>query len=151
MPPGRGRRHRIARLEVLLRQRATLETQVRSLGEQQQSESERLYLELIEVLDLLDTLASGLEASAEGLPPVVGRAGRAVRSASGKLLQSLTGRGVQVIPDPDGELDFAQHRVLESELHPDRPDQSVVKVLRKGYRLDDRILRPTEIITSRQS
>ncbi len=139
------------RLEALLRQRATLETQVRTQGEQQQSERERLFLELLEVVDLLDQLATGLDNVGEGAPPMVSRASRAVRAASGKLLQSLTTRGVETLPEPEATVDFSMHRVMATEHRPELPEQTPLTVLKKGYRLDDRILRPVDIITSRQS
>jgi molecular chaperone GrpE len=138
-----------SRIEALLRQRADLESRARSAAESGRSERDGMFLEMLEVVDLLESIATGLDAAVEGGAAVPARSARSVRAAGGKLLQCLSLRGVELIPDPDGHLDYAIHRVVDTEVRADLPDRTPIRVIRKGYRIESRVLRPTEVISSR--
>lgn len=45
--------------------------------------------------------------------------------------------------------DFDLSRVVDREVRADLPDQTITKILRRGFRLGEKILRPTEVITSK--
>lgn len=139
------------RLKRLMHRSGDLERQLRAERERSTAEQGSLFLELLEVLDMLDGMARSLETVSEVTPAYAKRLGRSLSTTRDKLKASLERRELERIPDPAEGLDFSVHKVIEQEVHPDLPPQTVLKVLKQGYRLSGRVLRPTEIVTSRNA
>lgn len=139
------------RLKRLMRANGDLERQLRSEREQTATEQGSLFLELLEVLDMLDGMARSLEAVSELTPAYAKRLGRSLSTTRDKLKASLEHRKLERIPDPADGLDFSVHKVIEQEVRPELPPQTVLKILKQGYRLSGRVLRPTEVVTSRNA
>jgi molecular chaperone GrpE len=96
---------------------------------------------LLDVLDDLDrTLEAAQTSSDDGLA-------KGVELVASKLVESLRSLGVERI-DAEGEpFDPTQHEAVQQL--PGGSDQDgpvVAKVLRPGYRLDDRVLRPAMVV-----
>ncbi|MBW4665180.1 MAG: nucleotide exchange factor GrpE [Chroococcus sp. CMT-3BRIN-NPC107] len=47
--------------------------------------------------------------------------------------------------------DFNLCRVVDREVRADLPEQTITKILRQGFHLGKKVLRPTEVITSKSN
>ena len=65
-----------------------------------------------------------------------------------KLLSILEGEGVEVIP-VDGEFDPNIHEAISQIDHPEVKSGKIVDVMRQGYKVGDRIIRPALVIVAR--
>lgn len=133
-------------LEQLQRSRAEFANyQKRSRS---QAEAERAYAVGSLARDLLDGL-DNLERAAEAL-----RATAPAGIAEGldmvhkQLLASLAKHGVEPIAALGQPFDPNQHEALVQQPDPGRPEGTVVAELGKGYRLHDRVLRPSKVAVS---
>lgn len=65
-----------------------------------------------------------------------------------KLFTILEGEGVEVIP-ADGEFNPNIHEAISQIDHPEIESGRIVDVMRKGYKIGDRIIRPSLVIVAR--
>jgi molecular chaperone GrpE len=69
-------------------------------------------------------------------------------SVAAELLEVFSRRGLTVIDDA-GAFDPRVHQVVETvAAGPQLPANSIAAVLRTGYLLDDRLLRPTQVVVA---
>ena len=66
-----------------------------------------------------------------------------------RFLRLLAAEGIEPISDIGEQFDPHVHVAVETEKRPDVPENSIVRVLRKGYKLQDRVLRYSEVIVAR--
>ena len=65
-----------------------------------------------------------------------------------QLTDFLTGQGVEYIPTEPGQMfDHNIHEAIQSEPS-DQPEGTILRVLRKGYNLKGRLLRPANVVTA---
>ena len=100
---------------------------------------EGLLLRLLPVLDEMDAAVDAL----------TDEAGRGVRMVRDNLAKALREAGLQEIPALGLPFDPYLMDAVEHVTEKDSKDGIVKKVLRKGYRLHDRILRPAQVIVVR--
>ena len=100
---------------------------------------EALLARLLPVLDEMDAAVAGLD----------GREGDGVRMVRDNLVKALQDAGLQEIPALG--LDFDPYVMDCVEQVPDSgaKDGIVKEIVRKGYRLHDRVLRPAQVIVVR--
>ena len=123
-----------------------------SLREQQTksvASSEDLFLELLEVGDALETLLEYLASNSELTPEICQRLPRNIGAIHRKLLNVLKKRQISPIELEKTQPDFDLCRVLEREVRSDLADQTITKIVRRGFILGETILRPAEVITSK--
>jgi len=98
-----------------------------------------------ELLPAIDNLERSLEhATGDDVPLQTG-----IGATLKLLLGSCEKHHIYAI-NPEGEaFDPALHEAMSTENHPDLPANTVIKILQKGYRLHDRLLRPAMVIVSR--
>ncbi len=100
---------------------------------------------LLEVLDNFDR-ALLLEPDSEGFD--IHSFYEGMKLISKHLLDILRGEGLIEI-DPKGEpFDPFFHEAMMREESPDVPDNTVIEVFQKGYKLKDRLLRPARVKVS---
>src|SRR6266581_3683291 len=75
-----------------------------------------------------------------------GKAGEGVRMVRDNLVKALQEVGLQEIPAEGRVFDPYEMDCLEQVPDPEMKDGTVKAVVRKGYRLDDRVLRPAQVI-----
>ncbi len=113
-----------------------------------QADADRQYAIASLVRDLLDGL-DNLERAAEALrvsaAPGIGEGLDLVHK---QLLATLAKHGVQPIPALGQPFDPNLHEALVQQPDVDHPEGTVVAELGKGYRLHDRVLRPTKVAVS---
>ena len=100
---------------------------------------------LEDLLPALDSLRLGL-ASAEGQPGAAVAAGFAM--AVQQLEAALAGHGLKEIPALGQPFDPARHEALSQETVADKPEGTVLRVLRTGWTLHDRLLRPAGVVVA---
>ncbi|CAN5325106.1 nucleotide exchange factor GrpE [soil metagenome] len=99
-----------------------------------------------EMLQVKDSLEMGLEAGANADAQTLLEG----KAATLKLLSSALERfGITEI-DPEGEpFDPEQHEAMATQESSEAAPDSVVAVIQKGYRINDRLLRPARVIVAR--
>lgn len=68
------------------------------------------------------------------------------------LIDVLEGRGVKEIPAKKGDqFDASIHEAIAAEEHAELPDNSILEVKNRGYRLHEKVLRPVQVVVTTQS
>ena len=98
--------------------------------------NETLLMRLIPVLDDIDAALAHLD----------GEASKGVRMVRENLFRALGATGLQEIPAEGAPFDPYVHDCLQQVPDPELEDGTVKEVVRKGYRLPDRVLRPAQVI-----
>jgi molecular chaperone GrpE len=97
---------------------------------------ELLLSRLLPVVDEMDAAVASLE----------GKAGEGVRMVRDNLVRVLQEVGLEEIPAKGRVFDPYEMDCIEQVPHPGVKDGTVKAVVRKGYRLHDRVLRPAQVI-----
>lgn len=115
---------------------------------QAQGESDRLYAisNLAEdILHVLDNLERALEAArASGASSIV----EGLDLVYKQLLGTLAKHGVEPIQAVGTPFDPNMHEALTQLSDPEHPEGTVVKEFGKGYKIKDRVLRPSRVAVS---
>ena len=113
-----------------------------------QAESDRLYLIkplALDILNALDNFDRAIETA---------RSGGAVAIAEGlmmvekQFLGALNKHGVEPIPALGEPFDPNFHEAIMQQPDAHHPEGTVVMELAKGYKLNDRVIRPTKVAVS---
>ncbi|QFS42933.1 nucleotide exchange factor GrpE [Nostoc sphaeroides] len=123
-----------------------------SLREQQTktaADTEDLFLEVLEIGDALEALLDYLKNNADPNPEFIQRLPQSVGAVNRKFLNVLKKRQVLPIELQSTEPDFNLCRVVDREVRNDVADQTITKIVRRGFSLGEKTLRPTEVITSK--
>lgn len=135
--------------DQLLRAKAEVEN-IRKRAEREASQARKYGLESIarELLPIYDSLNLGL-ADLEKEDASIGTAREGVKLIAqmmGKLMDQFSIREI----DPAGEVfDPEAHQAMSMQETTEQPANTVIQVLQKGYRLNDRILRPAMVIVAK--
>jgi molecular chaperone GrpE len=113
------------------------------------AETEDFFLEILEVVDALEALLNYLENNPQPSPEFIARLPRSVAAVNKKFLSVLGKRQLLPIELVDQEPDFNLCRVVDQEERTDVPDQTITKIVRRGFRWGEKVLRPTEVITAK--
>ena len=138
-------------LKTLYKERVLLQQSVREQQTQAASATEDLCLELLEVGDALEALLDYLTNNPNPSPEFLHRLPRSMGAVHRKFLSVLAKRQVLPIELVGTQPDFDLCRVVDREVRSDLPDQTITKVLRQGFHLGKKILRPTEVITCKSN
>ena len=108
--------------------------------------AERLLQNLLPVLDSLEKAIETSEAAGqeEDDPQLEG-----IKLCSKLFIDVLTKEGIEAL-DPQGEpFDPNLHEALSMIENPDLEPNSVMTVIQKGYRLNERLVRPAKVMVSK--
>ncbi len=130
-------------LEDLLRLQADFDNYKKRQTEAEKSLKDYLIqglvLDLIPVLDNFNAATAHVPEEEKNSPWVVG-----IQYIEKQLADVLAERGVQALVPTIGEtFDPSKHEALESE--EGTPENTIAKVLQKGYQLGDRVIRPAKV------
>lgn len=139
----------IQKLGNLEKENVTLQQSLRAEKTQNTAQTEDLFLELLEVADALGALLDYLENNPNPSPEFIERLPRSVSAVNRKFLSVLGKRQLVPIELESQEPDFNLCRVVDREERTDVPDQTITKIVRRGFRWGEKILRPTEVITAK--
>lgn len=142
--------------DLLMQEIGTLKKQnvslQQSLREQQTgaaAATEDLILEILEVGDALEALLDYLANNPNPSPEFLGRLPKSLGAVHRKFLSVLKKRQVVPIVLEGTQPDFNLCRVVDREVRTDLADQTITKIVRQGFHLGEKMLRPTEVITSK--
>lgn len=130
--------------EALMRTRADMDN-MQKRAEREMEKARRYQHEAImrDLLPVIDGLEQGLENAAEG-----DSAREGLELTRKLLLKALEDHGLEVL-NPEGErFDPQWHEAMSMQPSEDAKPDTVLMVLQKGYRLDDRLLRAARVIVA---
>jgi molecular chaperone GrpE len=102
---------------------------------------------LEDLLPVLDNFELGLEA-ARNSPEAAGIV-QGFEMVRKQLEDFLRNQGVEVVDAVGKEFDHNLHDAVGQEASPDVPEGVVLRQLRRGFKLRDRLLRPASVIVSK--
>ena len=137
-------------LGSLLKDKMSLKQSLKQQGEQTEAESEQLFLELLEVFDALEFLLDYIESHPEPNPKFIKRLPKSISTIQKKLLNILAKRQVRQINLEDTKANYNICQVVDREEREDLEEQTITKIVRQGFKLESKILRPVEVITSKK-
>ena len=107
-------------------------------------ERERIIKSLLPILDNFERTLQA-EASNQNLDAFV----KGVEIIRDQMLGVLKSHGVEPIQAVGEKFDPERHEAMLRKSEPDKPDDVVLEEYQKGYRLDDRILRPSRVAVNK--
>ncbi|MEH2346927.1 MAG: nucleotide exchange factor GrpE [Nostoc sp.] len=137
----------------LQKENVLLQQSLREQQTQTAANAEDLFLELLEIGDALEALLDYLEQNSNPSPEFIQRLPKSVGAVNRKFLGILAKRHVLPIEIElqSTQPDFNLCRVVDREERNDLADQTITKIVRRGFYLGEKTLRPTEVITSKSS
>jgi molecular chaperone GrpE len=133
----------------LQKQNIVLQQSLREQQTEATANTEDLLLELLEVTDALEALLKYLENNPDPSPEFIQHLPKSVGAVQRKFLSVLSKRQVKPIELHSDQPDFNYCRVVDREIRNDVEDQTIIQVVRQGFLIGEKVLRPTEIITSK--
>jgi molecular chaperone GrpE len=100
---------------------------------------EGLFLDL---LDVMDNMERALQVT-EGTD--IGSFVKGVRMINVQLQQVLSNAGLSPIEVTGKEFDPFTHEAVEKVEDKDRPDGQIIEEVQKGFKLDDKVIRPSKV------
>ena len=138
-------RHR----EAMLRMQADMENQRKRLvREQEKARKFALERFMKDLLQVRDSLERGLEVDAEALTVESLKEGQELTQ---RMLEKVMQDHNLEVVDPAGEpFDPELHEAMTVLPSADVEENTVIEVLQKGFRLNDRLIRPARVVVSRK-
>ncbi len=145
----------------LLREKfVTFQREIAELKRSQREQEENcrcreqdLLTELFEVLDAFDSVENNVRRRQQPLEKTSLSLLNNMRAVQRKLLRLLTSRHIEVLEFPDRRAKAEQCRIVETKRMPERKDEEILTVLKKGY-IDTKenvVLRKAEVVTVRNA
>mgnify|MGYP005841608159 CR=1 FL=1 len=145
---GRSESEEMARMrEAMLRLKAETDNREKRL-EREMAKSRKFALEslmrdLLQVLDSMDQALASADAETEKT------AYEGMELTRKQALQVLASHGLEVL-DPVGErFDPSWHEAIATQPSEEHQADTVIQVLQKGYRLNERLIRPARVIVAK--
>jgi len=135
-------------LERLKRARADFDNYRKRVERERREWKEQMLADLVgDLLPILDDFERALSALTEKQGESEWTQG--IEMIHGEITRYLRSRGVEPIA-PEGEpFDPAISEAVFQEEREDAPDKTVLSVVRRGYRIGDRIVRPAQVVIAR--
>lgn len=105
----------------------------------------KLSLDLLSVLDNFER-ANSVSVTAENFSEYV----KGIEMTASELKNALNKNGITEIPCVGQPFDPNQHEALSSEASETVPAGHVLRVFKKGYKLQDKIIRPAQVVVARK-
>jgi molecular chaperone GrpE len=132
-------------IDLLRRERADFLNYRRRMAGEREAEAARIRTQILEpIFPLIDELDRAFAEAPPGLRDDPWAQGVAL--ARGHLKNALAGFGVEVTGAVGEPFDPRIHDAAVYEPSADVTDETVVAVIRPGYRLGDRVLRPAKVV-----
>ncbi len=126
-----------------------LSESLRREKEQRKEDEERLFLDLLTVLDAFENIFAHLADKESGFDRSAQRGIKSFRAIHRKLIRLLEDREVVRIVLEEGEpAPMAWCQVVETAVAEGREEGAVLAIVKHGYRRGERVLRPAEVMTA---
>ncbi|QDZ40265.1 nucleotide exchange factor GrpE [Euhalothece natronophila Z-M001] len=133
----------------LLKEKLELKQELQKQVNTANSEKEQLFLEVLELFDGLESLITYLNENPDPDPRFIKRLPKSLGTLQKKLLTILKRREVTPIDHSSSVPDYQVCQVVDREPRDDLEDNTITKVVRQGFWLNSKVLRPLEVITSK--
>ena len=134
--------------DVAARNQAELENYRKRVAREREDDMKRTRAGLLEdLLPVLDNFELGMLEVRKGDPKspiVVG-----MEMIERQLKDFMANAGVEVIDAPGTAFDPNLHEAVSQEVSSEVPEGKVIRQLRKGYKLRERLLRPAMVVVSK--
>jgi molecular chaperone GrpE len=117
---------------------------VRDAEQRAASEKESFIHELLPILDNLERALSGGYAHAHSFKTLH----QGVEMTRQLMLRLLHSHGIEPVVDEGQPFDPHRHEALSLRPDAERPDQTILEVVRRGYRCGQKVFRPAQVIVS---
>jgi molecular chaperone GrpE len=142
----------VQKLSTLEKDNVSLQKSLKEQQTQTTAQTEDLFLELLEVADALEALLYYLENNPHQSSEFIARLPNSISAVNRKFLGILRKRQLLPIELQAGtEPDFNLCRVIDQEERTDIPDQTITKIVRRGFYWGETVLRPAEVITAKSN
>ncbi len=132
--------------ELAKKTKADFENYKRKQDERKERWRREAKQELAEdLIEVIDNLERALMAADEETAVVKG-----VEMVNEQLYDTLNNEGLEVI-EAEGEFNPNIHKAVETKEHKEYEPKTVLEQKRKGYKFNDRVLRPAEVVVSEKS
>ncbi|HEY8961562.1 MAG TPA: nucleotide exchange factor GrpE [Luteolibacter sp.] len=101
---------------------------------------------LEELLPVIDNFEMGMQAASKEQGSMIYIGMDMVRR---QLSDFLSSQGAEEIPSEGKDFDPNVHEAVQQEETTDAPEGRVLRVIRRGFRLRDRLLRPASVVVSK--
>ena len=134
----------------MLKQKVVLQQALREQKEQASSFSEDIFLELLEVVDALQFLLDYMAENSNPSTEFISNIPNSLAAVQKKFLSVLAKRQLHQLEITGTQPDFSICKVIDCEVRNDLEESTITKVVRRGFRFGDKIIRPIEVITSKK-
>jgi molecular chaperone GrpE len=140
----------VQKLSTLEKDNVSLQKSLKEQQTQTTAQTEDLILELLEVADALEALLYYLENNPHQSSEFIARLPNSISAVNRKFLSILRKRQLSPIELQAGtEPDFNLCRVIDREERTDIPDQTITKIVRRGFYWGEKVLRPAEVVAAK--
>jgi molecular chaperone GrpE len=142
------RQQTIDQIGCLLKERLSLQQSLVDRVATNTSSNEQLFLEILEIFDTLESLIDYLQNNPQLTEKAIERIPKSLNTIQSKLLATLARRQVErvEITDPS-DLQFCQ--IVDAQIDPAVTVPIISKVVRQGFIIGERLLRPVEVIVQK--
>jgi molecular chaperone GrpE len=134
--------------DLALRARADLDNYRKRMAREKEEATRYANAGFLErLIPILDNFEFGLQAARSGSSDSAVLDGMAM--VYKQLQDFLTGSGVETIDATGQKFDPNLHEAIAQEEHPEAAEGTVVRQIRKGYKLRDRLIRPANVVVAK--
>ena len=139
----------IDQIGCLLKERLSLQQSLSDRVATHTASNEQLFLEILELFDTLESLIDYLQNNPQLTQKAIERIPKSLNTIQSKLLATLARRQVErvEITDPSDDLQFCQ--IVDTQIDPAATAPTISKIVRQGFTIDKRLLRPVEVIVQK--
>lgn len=121
----------------------------KDIAEQRQFGAAQLAQAFLGVADHMDMALDSLEGSKKSTAALLKSVTTGIHASKRELLEVLKNFGIEeVTPQVGDGFSYQEHEAVQREPHGEIAEGSIVRVLRKGYRMHDRLLRAAMVVVS---
>lgn len=135
----------------LLRQTADFDNFKKRMARERQEDLKYANRSLLEkIIPVIDNFEIGLAAAANSTDPAVKSMHTGISMVFSQLKSVLVDAGFEEIDATGQTFDPNFHEAVSQEESAQVPEGAVIRQLRKGYKLKDRLLRPASVVVARK-
>ena len=121
----------------------------KAMAEQRQFGAAQLAQAFLGVADHMDMALDSLEGDTKSTAALLKSVTTGIHASKRELLEVLKNFGIEEVTPRVGDgFSYQEHEAVQREPHGEIAEGSIVRVLRKGYRMHDRLLRAAMVVVS---
>ena len=132
---------------ALMKDKFSLQQAINQQEQINNAQNEEFFLELLEVIDSLEILHDYMAKL--DMPSNLSSLPKGIGSIKKRLLSILEKRQVAPIEFEQTKPDFSLCKVVGTEARDDLENRTITKIVKRGFSLNKKILRPVEVIVSK--